>query len=233
MKGNDFRDGFMAAVVVFIGIAVGGMVIKNIFPTVGEAFVLESVPEYSQTVDDTYSEQSFSSVSQPSSVPPVPQTQSTLQSAPVTSSDLPSSPEASYVQSTEYSVHIDDPVPQQSVSAAVPPDEPISQPEQSFSEISSDIAPVSESSYSEPQQNTPTESRIPSVSSAPEPVGIININTATSHELQRLNGIGEVKAQAIIDYREQHGGFSSVDDLINVKGIGEKTLEKIRANVTV
>lgn len=63
--------------------------------------------------------------------------------------------------------------------------------------------------------------------------GIININTATRRELQKLEGIGEVKARAIIDYREKNGEFSSVDELVNVSGIGEKTLEKIRANITV
>lgn len=63
--------------------------------------------------------------------------------------------------------------------------------------------------------------------------GIININTATRRELQKLEGIGETKARAIIDYREQNGEFSSVDELVNVSGIGEKTLEKIRADITV
>ncbi len=74
--------------------------------------------------------------------------------------------------------------------------------------------------------------------SAPEPTeqpqsGLININTASSEQLITLNGIGEVKAQAIIDYREENGPFTDVGELINVKGIGEKTLEKIRNNVTV
>ncbi len=61
----------------------------------------------------------------------------------------------------------------------------------------------------------------------------ININTATRRELQKLDGIGEVKARAIIEYRERNGEFSSVDELVNVSGIGEKTLEKIRADITV
>ena len=61
----------------------------------------------------------------------------------------------------------------------------------------------------------------------------ININTATAEELQTLYGIGPVKAQAIIDYRNENGFFHSVDELINVPGIGPKTLEKIRDEITV
>ena len=61
----------------------------------------------------------------------------------------------------------------------------------------------------------------------------ININTATSQELQTLRGIGPAMAQRIIEYRQTAGGFSTVDDLTNVKGIGEKTLEKIRDRISV
>ena len=63
--------------------------------------------------------------------------------------------------------------------------------------------------------------------------GLININTATASQLTALNGIGETKAAAIVEYREQHGDFSSVDELLNVPGIGEKILEGLRDQVTV
>ncbi len=57
----------------------------------------------------------------------------------------------------------------------------------------------------------------------------VNINTASVEELcEVLPGIGEVKAKRIVEYREAAGGFDSIDELLNVKGIGEKTLEKIR-----
>lgn len=62
---------------------------------------------------------------------------------------------------------------------------------------------------------------------------LVNINTATAHQLQRLDGIGAETAQAVIEYREAHGNFASDEELLNVKGIGSKTLEKIRYRVTV
>ena len=62
---------------------------------------------------------------------------------------------------------------------------------------------------------------------------LININTATAGQLTELSGIGDVKAAAIVEYRERHGNFSSVDELLNVSGIGEKTLDNIRAYITV
>ena len=61
----------------------------------------------------------------------------------------------------------------------------------------------------------------------------VNINTASAKELDALPGIGEVLAQRIIDYRNANGPFQSVYDLIKVKGIGEKTLEKIKPYATV
>ena len=62
---------------------------------------------------------------------------------------------------------------------------------------------------------------------------LININTATAKQFTELNGIGDVKASAIVEYRAKHGDFSSVDELLNVSGIGEKTLDNIRAYITV
>ena len=62
----------------------------------------------------------------------------------------------------------------------------------------------------------------------------VNINKANSAALQEnLSGIGPVKAQAIIDYRRKHGAFKRLDDLTNVPGIGETTLEKIRRDLSL
>lgn len=61
----------------------------------------------------------------------------------------------------------------------------------------------------------------------------VNINTASKKELDALPGIGEVLAQRIIDYRSANGPFSTVDDLTKVKGIGAKTLEKLKPYATV
>lgn len=66
--------------------------------------------------------------------------------------------------------------------------------------------------------------------SAAEP---ININTADVAGLQQLTGIGQKKAEAIIQYRDKNGPFASVDDLAKVSGIGEKTVEKNRSLMTV
>ena len=63
--------------------------------------------------------------------------------------------------------------------------------------------------------------------------GSVNINQADVKTLAQLNGVGEKKAQAIVAYRESNGGFKSVDELRNVKGIGDKILEKNRALLSV
>jgi competence protein ComEA len=63
--------------------------------------------------------------------------------------------------------------------------------------------------------------------------GLINVNTATLDQLESLPGIGPSLGQRIIDYRQAHGPFHSVDDLLNVSGIGDQRLADIRSLVTV
>ena len=63
--------------------------------------------------------------------------------------------------------------------------------------------------------------------------GRININLASQTELMDLPGIGSVLASRIVDYRRQHGGFSRIEDLRNVSGIGEKRYEAIQDQITV
>ncbi|MFH1749733.1 MAG: ComEA family DNA-binding protein [bacterium] len=63
--------------------------------------------------------------------------------------------------------------------------------------------------------------------------GKININIASQTELESLPGIGEVKASAIITYRESHGGFKSIEEVKNVKGIGDATFDNIKDLIIV
>lgn len=63
--------------------------------------------------------------------------------------------------------------------------------------------------------------------------GLVNINTATSEQLQTVKGIGPATARKIIEYRDAHGPFASVDELLNIDGIGAKTVQKLRGKVTV
>lgn len=63
--------------------------------------------------------------------------------------------------------------------------------------------------------------------------GKVNINTASKEELTTLNGIGESRAESIIGYRETHGGFQSIEELMNVEGIKEGVFSKIKDRITV
>ena len=77
----------------------------------------------------------------------------------------------------------------------------------------------------------PADNAAPSDSSQSD--ALININTATQEELETLPSIGEVRAQAIIAYREEHGGFRTTDELMEVSGIGEKIFADISPHITV
>jgi competence protein ComEA len=73
----------------------------------------------------------------------------------------------------------------------------------------------------------------PDAGAAGPAAGPVNLNAATAEQLDTLDGVGPATAQKILEFRSQHGGFSSVDDLGQIPGIGPKRLESLRAQVTV
>lgn len=77
-----------------------------------------------------------------------------------------------------------------------------------------------------------TERSVSAEALAPEKKPL-DLNTATAEELEQLRGIGPVLAQAIVEYRSAHGGFSSVEELLEISGIGEAKLEAIRGDVVI
>ena len=117
-------------------------------------------------------------------------------------------------------------------AASVPKEVEISAAETSSAgtpkESSEASAPEEFSSFVSSEEMSSANSLDKPVHAAP-----IDINTATAEELQTLTGIGEVKANAIIEYREKHGAFTDVTQIMNVKGIGEKTFLVIREHITV
>lgn len=85
-------------------------------------------------------------------------------------------------------------------------------------------------------ENTPTQSEPPAVAQPTQTVNVnlVNLNTATAAEIQdKLVGIGAKKAQAIVEYREKHGKFISIEQLTEVNGIGKATLDKNRERLVV
>lgn len=94
------------------------------------------------------------------------------------------------------------------------------------------VLALSTTAWSAPSQIATDGDTLVRTSAAPVASARINVNTATAAELQALPGIGPKKAAAIVDYRSANGPFKRVDDLVEVKGIGPKTLSKLRSLVT-
>lgn len=94
---------------------------------------------------------------------------------------------------------------------------------------------VTVSAPQEPSAPYPAPEEAPAEGERPDsllPDEVIDLNAADTYDLDRLPGIGPAKAEAILAYREEHGPFQSVDDLLAVSGIGEVTLENLRPYVT-
>jgi competence protein ComEA len=79
------------------------------------------------------------------------------------------------------------------------------------------------------QQEKPAGSRAASAA----PAAPVNLNTATQAQLETLPGIGAATAKRILEYRQKSGGFKKIEELMNVKGIGEKSFLKLKPHVTV
>ncbi len=77
-------------------------------------------------------------------------------------------------------------------------------------------------------QEAPAKATAPAKNAA-----LVNLNSATADELESLPGIGAQTAARIVDYRQKNGGFKKIEDLMNVKGIGEKGFLKLKPLVTV
>ena len=82
-----------------------------------------------------------------------------------------------------------------------------------------------------PATATPTQEKPAETKAAPAQV--VNINTAPAEQLERLPGVGPKTAARIVEYRQKTGGFKKVEELMNVRGIGEKAFLKMKSQLTV
>ena len=96
-----------------------------------------------------------------------------------------------------------------------------------------EVTAAREETTQPPAQSAPAESQGEGRPDSLLEGEVIDLNTADEYDLQRLPGIGESRARAILAYREEHGPFQSVDELDNVEGIGEGILSVLRDYVTV
>jgi competence protein ComEA len=110
------------------------------------------------------------------------------------------------------------------------PEEP-EEPEEIPKDDPEESAPAA-TSFAKSQASSPLTTSKKAVTSQKSGLPV-NINIAGVEELKQLTGVGDVKARAIIAYRDENGPFQSPEDLIKVKGIGEKTLAKLLPYITV
>ena len=96
--------------------------------------------------------------------------------------------------------------------------------------LSSAVTPVLGQEMPPPKQKPTPQAPAPTPTPA---AALINLNTATKADFEKLPGIGPSMAQRILDYREKNGNFKKVEDLMNVQGIGEKAFLKLRPLVTI
>ena len=73
----------------------------------------------------------------------------------------------------------------------------------------------------------------PAWSESPAPSGVVNVNTASAEQLMALPGIGQAKARAILEERDARGRFDSLEELMEVKGIGPQALDRLRPHLTL
>jgi competence protein ComEA len=90
--------------------------------------------------------------------------------------------------------------------------------------------PATQSSTSQTQ--TPPPPAAPAKPPAPVPAPI-NLNTATAADLEKLPGVGPAVAARIVEYRQKNGAFKKVEDLMNIRGIGEKTFLRLKPLITI
>jgi competence protein ComEA len=97
--------------------------------------------------------------------------------------------------------------------------------------VSIAVIPAAAQQPSSPKAAKPAAAK--STKPAPTATSPVNINTATQAQLEALPGVGAKAAERILEYRQKNGGFKKVEDLMNVKGIGEKSFLKLKPLLTI